>query len=104
MAMDFEWISRLFDENFWTERVSPRLFVPYNPELALTSSFLCDEDEEESPEARTLTKRPRGGDVRVELRRPPNKSAKLSNKAKIGQVFRRTCVVEKDSIYPLRSR
>lgn len=91
MAMDFEWISRLFDENFWTERVSPRLFVPYNPELALTSSFLCDEDEGESPEPRTPTKRRRGGDVRVELRRSPNKSAKLSNKAKMGQVFRRTC-------------
>lgn len=88
--MDFEGISRLFDENFWTERVSLRLFVPYNSELALTSLFLCDEDEGESPEPRTLTKRRRGGDVRVELRRSPNKSAKFSNKAKAGPIFRRT--------------
>lgn len=91
MAMDFEWISRLFDENFWTERVSPRLFVPYNSELALTSLFLCDEDEGESPEPRTLTKRRRGGDVRVGLRRSPKKSANLPNKAKVGPIFRRTC-------------
>lgn len=47
MAMHFEWISRLFDENFWVERVTPRLFVPYNPELALTSSILFDEGEVE---------------------------------------------------------
>lgn len=91
MAMEFEWISRLFDENFRTERVSLRLFVPYNSELALTYTFLCDEDEGESPEPRTPTKLRRGGDVRVELRRSPNKSAKLSNKAKVGQMFCRTC-------------
>lgn len=91
MAMHFEWISRLFDENFWVERVTPRLFVPYNLELALTSSILFDEGEVESPELRTLTQRRRGGDVRVELIKPSNKSAKLSNKAKMVQVSRRTC-------------
>ena len=67
-----------------------RLSVPYNPELALTSSFL-DDDDEESPEPRTPTKRRRGGDVRVELNKPPNKSAKLPNKAKMGLFFRRSC-------------
>lgn len=67
-----------------------RLSVPYNPELALTSSFLHDDDEE-SPEPRTPTKRRRGGDVRVELNKPPNKSAKLPNKAKMGLFFRRSC-------------
>lgn len=65
MAIDFEWINRLFDENFWVERVTPRLFVPYNAKLTLTSLFFCDKDEEE-PEPRLPTRNRRGRDLRVE--------------------------------------
>lgn len=91
MAMDFGWIRELFDENFWAERVPSRLLVPYNPELALTSEFLRDEDEKESPEPRTPTKHRRGRDVRVELNMSPKKPANLYSKTQMGRYFRRTC-------------
>lgn len=102
MAMDFEWISRLFDENFWVEKVTPKLFVPYNPRgLALASSIVFDEDEAESPEPRTITQRRRGGDVRVELIKPLNKPAKLPNMAKMVQVSRRSCGGKRLHLPPL---
>ena len=81
----------LFDETFWAGQASFRLVVPYNPELALTSTFQFDEDENSLAEPCTPAKQRRGGDVQVALYTSPKKSAQPSKVNKKALYARRTC-------------
>lgn len=91
MPLSYAWINGLFNENFWAGGDSPRLIVPYNPHLALSSTFTFDEDEESMMGPCTPTKYRRAGDVKVALYKTPATSAqpcKVNTKAIYA---RRTC-------------
>lgn len=95
MSIDYNWITGLFDETFWVGEASFRLIVPYNlpynPELAATSTFKFDEGEESFAEPCTRTKYRRGGDVQVALSISPAKSAQPLKVSKKALYARRTC-------------
>lgn len=91
MPLSYAWINGLFNENFWAGQASPRLIAPYNPHLALSSTFTFDEDEESLMGPCTPTKYRQVRDVKVALYKTPTGSAQPSKVNTKAIYARRTC-------------
>lgn len=91
MPLSYAWINGLFNENFWAGQASPRLIVPYNSHLALSSTFTFDEEEESLMGPCTPTKYWQVGDVKVALYKTWTRSTQPSKVIAKAVYARRTC-------------